>query len=326
MEKIKLDLKDRRILYELDTNSRRSFSEIGKKVGLSKEVVNYRVKRLTQEGIIKGFTAAINIGKLGYTSFRLYVRLSGATPSKEAEIVQYLVKTKIVQWVASAEGNWHIAFWVCTKTISEFNNFYRTFFSKYVKYIDEHRLGIWTKCFLFRRAFILGIKEDSTEPDIFITCPENLPLRSSDLKILKILVADARTPTVEIAKKTGLSPKSVDSRIKLMKDSGVIVNFRTIFDLGKLGITYYKVNFSLRSLDKDKVKSLKEYAHLNPNVVYDNETLGGWDFEIDVQTFGDEEFESFMDEFRTRFSNVIRSYEILKFRKEHKFVFLPTEK
>jgi hypothetical protein len=31
----KLDLKDRKILYELDINSRQSFSQLGKKVGLS---------------------------------------------------------------------------------------------------------------------------------------------------------------------------------------------------------------------------------------------------------------------------------------------------
>ena len=46
---ITLDAKDRKILYELDINSRHSNSEIAKKVGLSKQVVGFRIKRLIQE-------------------------------------------------------------------------------------------------------------------------------------------------------------------------------------------------------------------------------------------------------------------------------------
>jgi DNA-binding Lrp family transcriptional regulator len=40
-----LDLKDKKILYELDFNARQSNASIGKKVGLSKDIVNRRVKK-----------------------------------------------------------------------------------------------------------------------------------------------------------------------------------------------------------------------------------------------------------------------------------------
>ncbi|MEM0493397.1 MAG: winged helix-turn-helix transcriptional regulator, partial [Candidatus Thermoplasmatota archaeon] len=49
---VDLDLKDRKILYELDLNARQSFGDIGKKVGLSKDSVAYRVKRMEDEGVI----------------------------------------------------------------------------------------------------------------------------------------------------------------------------------------------------------------------------------------------------------------------------------
>ena len=42
----RLDLKDRKILYHLGLDSRQSFRAIGKKVGLSKDVVTNRVKKL----------------------------------------------------------------------------------------------------------------------------------------------------------------------------------------------------------------------------------------------------------------------------------------
>ena len=57
---VKIDLKDRKILYYLDLNSRQSFAEIGKKVGLSKNAITYRIKRLEKEGLINNYYTAIN--------------------------------------------------------------------------------------------------------------------------------------------------------------------------------------------------------------------------------------------------------------------------
>jgi len=51
----KLDLKDRKILYQLDIDSRQSFRSIGRKVGLSKDIVATRVKKLQEKGIIIRF-------------------------------------------------------------------------------------------------------------------------------------------------------------------------------------------------------------------------------------------------------------------------------
>ena len=50
-----LDLKDRKILYELDINSRQSNSEIAKKTGLSKQVIGLRIKKLVllQENLLE---------------------------------------------------------------------------------------------------------------------------------------------------------------------------------------------------------------------------------------------------------------------------------
>ena len=58
---IKVDMKDRKILYQLDLNSRQPFSQIGKKVGLPKNVVLNRINRLKEIGIIKNFYTVIDV-------------------------------------------------------------------------------------------------------------------------------------------------------------------------------------------------------------------------------------------------------------------------
>ena len=69
----KVDLKDRKILYELDLDARQSLTQIGKKVGLKKDVVSYRINRLQEEGVIQNYWTAIDTFKLGYNVFRIYI-------------------------------------------------------------------------------------------------------------------------------------------------------------------------------------------------------------------------------------------------------------
>ena len=64
MDKINLDLLDRKILYQLDLNARQSNAQIARKVKTSKEVVNYRLKRLEKENYILGYHTRINFWKL----------------------------------------------------------------------------------------------------------------------------------------------------------------------------------------------------------------------------------------------------------------------
>ena len=107
---IKLDLKDRRILYHLDIDSRATLNQLAKKAGLSKQVLAYRLKNLVKTGVIKQFYTTINFSKLGYTHYKLYLKFQNVSPEKEKEIVEYWVSRKNVAWVASCRGRWDLPF------------------------------------------------------------------------------------------------------------------------------------------------------------------------------------------------------------------------
>jgi Lrp/AsnC family transcriptional regulator, leucine-responsive regulatory protein len=49
-----MDEIDRDIIFHLQENARISFTELGKKVGLSAPAVNERVKKLEDKGVIEG--------------------------------------------------------------------------------------------------------------------------------------------------------------------------------------------------------------------------------------------------------------------------------
>ena len=63
---MKLDDLDRHLLKELEGDARQSFRDLAKKTGVSVVTVAQRVRKMEQDGVIKGYTGIINQEKLGY--------------------------------------------------------------------------------------------------------------------------------------------------------------------------------------------------------------------------------------------------------------------
>lgn len=317
-----LDLKDRKILYELDVNSRQGYNEIARKVGLSKDTVTYRIDHLQKSGIIKQFHTILDVGKLGFISFRLYLKLQNTTPEKEAEITEFLKKQRIIGWLVSIEGEYDLGMWILAKSIKEMNAFWKELLQKYVNYLSRRWLTIFTRVSYFPRAYFLDKKENIDEY-VFITEPDEIPLDETDFAILRALAPHARISTVEIAKMAGITPKTAASRIKELERKKVIIGYRTMFDLEKLGYQYFKVHFNLHNVTKEQEKQFRAYIKHHPNIIYDNEVLGGDDIEIEIQVKSLNELRAIISEMKKTFATIIRDYKYFLFYKEHKFIFLP---
>lgn len=67
MAQLTLDRIDLQILSELQSDGRMTNVELAGKVGLTAPPCLRRVKSLEQSGVIEGYHAALNSGKLGYT-------------------------------------------------------------------------------------------------------------------------------------------------------------------------------------------------------------------------------------------------------------------
>ena len=61
-----MDATDRKILALLQEDGRRTFGDIGGRVGLSAPAVKRRVDRLRKRGALEGFTAVVDYGALGW--------------------------------------------------------------------------------------------------------------------------------------------------------------------------------------------------------------------------------------------------------------------
>jgi Lrp/AsnC family leucine-responsive transcriptional regulator len=316
------DKKDKKILYELDVNSRQSFHDIAKKVGLSKDAVIYRVKKLEEEGIIQHYQTLINLGMLGYTSFRLYLKLQNTTPEKEEEIIRSLKQKQAITWLGSWEGEWDIGMWIPVKTTKEMNDLWKDILNNYRDYIDKRWLTLFSKVTYYPRIHLIG-KEQNLEEYPFVLESRSVDIDEKDEHVLKLLAPNARISLLEISRQVKMTPQTITARIKELQKKKVIVGYRTMFDIRKLGYQYYKLHINLHNLNPLKERQLRMFIKTNPFIIYDNEVLGGDDIELDVQVPSADELHALLGEIKRRFAGIIRNYKYMIITKEHKYTFFP---
>lgn len=315
-----LDKKDWKILYQLDLNSRQSNAEIGKRVGLSKEVVNYRIKNLISRGIIKGFYTIIDTSKLGYLSCRFLLKFQHTDPKKEQEIIDYFVKLPYTWWVPSIDGTRDLVVVLWVKDTYEFHKIIRDALNKFRHYIKEIIPGIYSRFHIYKRAYLVN-KETNNEQPIISATGENTKHDDIDLKILKSISDDARLNVISIAKKCNTTTAIVIYRLRKLKEKGIIQGYKPMIDLDKIGYYWYKINLELD--DHMRIPEILRFANSHPNIIYAYEIIGGADLELEFEVNSYEQFRNVLNEVRDRFSKIIRSYEHFLFFKEHKISFMP---
>ena len=208
---MQLKLKDKRILFELEQDSRQSLGQLAKKVRLKKETLFYRIKSLEKEEIIKKYLLEIDIYKLGYQFYPVLLRLQNTTPAIEEEIYNYLKTSQYTSWLTFCEGAWDINLTALAKNNFELKIFLDDFLEKYSEYIAEKQIFATSEITYFKRSFWLDKK-----PNKIVSSGGEFKeeIKNENLKLLRILSENARMPLVEIGKKLRVNPKNIAYQIK----------------------------------------------------------------------------------------------------------------
>ena len=138
-----LDLKDRMILYQLDVDARQSFAQLGRKVGLSKNTIAYRIRKLEEEGVIQGFYTVINPHKLGYITPRFHFVYQYSTPAIKKEILDYFIQHPNTMIVASTKGTFDLSVMFCMEHCHHLYKIWKEIQNKYSYYFQEQVFSFW---------------------------------------------------------------------------------------------------------------------------------------------------------------------------------------
>ncbi len=321
----KLDLKDRKILHELDVNSHQSNSEIAKKVGLSKQVVGFRIKRILSQELISSMYTVIDTSKLGFTIHKNFLKLQNMDEAKEKELIDWMKSHPDIVWSCSCDGKFDMAFGTWAKNITHLNSTLNDLNANFGNHIIERQIATIIKGEYFYRDYLTEKKSDIRK-SFFGSIPSPVKIDEEDWKILKLLSNNSRMSSINISEKINLSPDAVAKRIKKLEKIEIIKHYNIIPNEKKWPYLHHKILISFRSIkERDKLK-LKEFCRQHNNAIYIVDALGPWEFEIDTETDNPETFRKILMELKNKFSEIIREYSVLHIYQVHKYNFCPSIK
>jgi Lrp/AsnC family leucine-responsive transcriptional regulator len=319
----KLDLKDRKILYELDLNCRQSNTQIGKKVGLKKDVVNYRINNMEKEGVIKNFWTAINTFKLGYDVFRVYITLQYVSSDIKKEIIDHFKNYKNTWAVKSAKGEIDLAVIIWTKNNFEFYDFWDKTLDKYEEYFSKIIISVYVQAFCYKKSFLLPEKKENENREMYrLQCGvEPYKIDELDYKILNEIAVNARIPLIDLAEKLKTTSQTINYRLKNLEKSGVIQAYRVNIDYSKLDLQHFKVDIYLS--DHTKKKAIWNYLKEKSFFEYLNVTVGWCDLEPEFIVKNHEEFDQIFNDLDSKFPKSIKKWSFWITEESYKERWLP---
>ncbi len=314
-----LDVKDKKILQELDFNARQTLSQLSKKVKLSRDIVNYRINKLEKEGYIKGYQTIVNFSKLGYLTIRFHLKFIDISPKIEKNLIAFLLKKENILLVSRTKGDFDLSFVIQIKDLFELNNFEIEFNSLFNKYIKSRELGIYLEIYHFQRSYLLNEKNKINNQKIIKLEKDTNKIDQNDLKILKILSKNARTPLVKISNKLNMNASTVANKIKKLEKDKIILGYKLLFGFDKINFSYFKIDFILRDISLRE--NLINYCKNNPYIIYAGWVSGGVDLEIYLEIENAQKLLELIEKMRNLFPG-IREWGYTSFETYDKFNYL----
>ena len=103
-----LDEIDKKILKELSNNARINIVELVKKTNLTRDVINYRLKKLKKDGIIVQYRCYLNLHNLGINHYKIIFRTKNFNEQVEKLVKDYVEKHKKATQFLKLIGSWDL--------------------------------------------------------------------------------------------------------------------------------------------------------------------------------------------------------------------------
>lgn len=308
MEKIKLDLIDRKILSELDKNCRTPNSVIAKRVKKSREAVKYRIQQLQKRRVIEKFITSINPNKLGHYMFKVYLKLENI-PEERKKFFDELKKNKDIYWFGISDGAFDCVFAILSKNLVGYFEKINFLLSDWQHLIVSKVTGTMVDTHQYNKKFFMN--EKNGQYVVFGGEVVENKIDELDYKILNILANDARIPIAKLARRTKSTIEIVRGRMKRLEEKGIILSYRLAVDFNKLGLEFFKAIIYFRTLSEKDERALFEWMRTNPNTLYYIRSIAPWEVEFEFVVENYQQFNEIINELRQKFPHVIRNHEHL---------------
>jgi DNA-binding Lrp family transcriptional regulator len=336
----KLDLIDKKVITYLNSNIRATYSEIAKYIRSSKEVVNYRIKKLEQNNIIIGYTTIFDFA---YWSYKLLISFSKIDEVSEEKILNYLKGNRYITWLTPCTGSCDLFFAVFARSPKEFDFKLREILQNIGSYIQKYEVAVSVYSKTFGHNLILdtslenknifskkanvcnNINNNINDNINYNNANNNSEFDKKDKDIARIIKNNSRIRLIDICKETNINVDTIKYRIKKMQENGIIKRYRLLLDVSKLGYYRYEIFLKCINLSTKIIDKFEEYSRVNKNIEFFCRCVGAWDIEFTIYFESLKELKYFIFDIKKEFGNYIQGLKTVILFNTYNFIYIPKE-
>ena len=140
---MKLDNKDKIIIKALEEDGRALIKDISKKTKIPRDSVNYRIKKLREEGVIKAIVPICDTNKMNKPIYTwLNIQLQQFDEQTEKKFQNYLKSQNNIIYIGKVTGAYHYIITIATKTIQDLDNVLRDILAKFPNIIKTYNTSL----------------------------------------------------------------------------------------------------------------------------------------------------------------------------------------
>jgi len=311
---------DKKIVCELDVNCRIPLSILAKKLRIGRNVAGYRIKNLEKNGIISRYICSVNLGLLGYTTYKIYFKTRAGN---EEKFRKYMEDEKRIIHFLKTEGAFDYSITIAVKTIRELDEFLMETKSIFGNMIRDYFVSILVYSRIFKLSkILLDTRQEAIKFERYSGEDKKMEIDEKDEKIIRTISQEANMPLVGISEKTRLSIDVVKYRLKQLTKN-IVSSYRIMINLEKLGFHHYIIMLRTKPASKNDENKLIDWCTKNKRVLYCTKRIGNHDFEINAAISDIDELNKFISELKSELGEIIDSYDITINSKLLKLSYVP---
>ncbi|GEM_PF-1638674 len=317
-----LHKKDLRLLYELDSNYRKTFTQIGKKIHMSEQLVSYKIHSFEEKKIILDYLPNIDYSRFGYLTFIVFFKVHYINEHSFDRLIAKLKTHENILSITECDGNYDLMVTFAAKNPSSFNKKLKQLVSENPKELRHHTILTTVVEHHFPRSYLID-SEDRYDT-ILGGDREEIPLDKLNLSLIKCLLA-GKKKIIDLAQALKITPKTALNHLKSLEEQQIIKGYRLLLNPKAMNLSANIILIRYRNITLEDEENFRRFCKYHPNVIEFTKTFGEWDVVVHTETEHREQFRKLSLQIREKFDDIIESSDNFRVFANHKKQYLPQE-
>ena len=310
-----MNLKNRKLLFELTRNLRITTKEIGRKTKTTQQSSSYTINQFKKKKIIQHPTTIVDAVKLGFTNVLVGFNYKNFDIQAKRDILEKLKDNNMIISIEESKQGVDLLVEYSAPNLSAFNKQHTELMYKLKSLETKFIFPV-----IVRHKYVKNyLVKKLDKKDLVLSGDRALHnLTKKELKVLKALINNPDGKIVSIAKTTNIPVKTIVKIKKDLEKRAIIKGYSCVLNNKKVGINRYILFIKFTSEGINEIKKVVEFAKYNKNIIELTKIIGDYHILLIVEELQET---NIINDLRSKFS--IEDYFLIKSETIHKKKYLP---